>query len=356
VPLFLSEETKLRIVEKDRHIQNGIFNLTWNKMLSQKEDQFEVTASDSSIQAVAFPDEKMLKIYFTNLKSDTGSLQFFIKHNGEIIDSVDTGIKKSNTPLLFFDTIQHLNMKTLQSNPLVLTSNYISNFNIDTNRIYIIDTSENRVPFSIHVNEDLKTYEVKGNFTPQFYTIIISDSCFQDLAGNFNKSQEISFLTEEDKKGGNLLINIELDTIFPSLIFLFKDNQDKVLRREILSDSLTFQFNFGLMYSGNYKIEIIKDDNQNEIWNSGNFSKKTLPEKIYRHPTPVLVKENWDAEETIKPDFDQTKKAARENTLPQNESERTNNFLNNIKNNAPNNLPNNMPPMDNNMNRRMGGR
>ena len=43
--------------------------------------------------------------------------------------------------------------------------------------------------------------------------------------------------------------------------------------------------------------------NKNGLWNSGSFDKKTLPEKIYKEPKPIVIKENWDAEEVIKIDF-----------------------------------------------------
>lgn len=308
LPLFIPEVVQIRIIEKDKAIQNGIFNITWNKTLSPKTDQFEIVSLPET-KALAFFEDKTMRIYFPNLQTDTGHIQLFVKHNGKIVDSIETKLTSKKTSNIFFDSIQYKSIKQLQSNPLKLVASKISIADIDTNKIYIIDTSENKIPFSITQEEDFKTYKLTGNFLPQNYTIYILDSCFLDLAGNFNTAQQISLSVLDNKKGGNLLINIELDTIYPNLIFILKDNQGKVLKNEFLSNSQTFKINIGLIQAGEYKVELIRDDNQNEIWNSGSFINKSLPEKIYYHPTPIIVKENWDAEETIQPKFDEVKKS-----------------------------------------------
>ncbi len=306
LPLFIPEESNFRIIEKDKSIQNGTFNITWNKYLSPKSDQFEIVSYPET-KALTFFEDKKMQIYFTNLQTDTGNIQLFVKHNGNIIDSIETKLTNKKTSNIFFDSVQYKSIKLLQSNSLKLVASKISIVDIDTNKIYIIDTSKNIIPFSITQEVDFKTYNINGNFYPQNYTIVILDSCFQDLSGNYNSAQQISLSVLDNKKGGNLLININLDTIYLSLIFILKDNQGKVLKKEFLSNSQTFKINTGLIQAGEYKVEIIRDDNQNEIWNSGSFANKTLPEKIYYHLTPIIVKENWDAEETIQPNFNEVK-------------------------------------------------
>jgi hypothetical protein len=331
IPLFLPEEQQLRIVQKDKSILNNMYNITWNKDFSVKEDQFQVLTKDSTA-AIAFPEEKNLKIYFPNLKKDTGEIQFFILHNDKIIDSVETKIENKKTPILFFDTTTTKNLKTFESHFVELLSKQHSIENIDTNKIYILDTLLNKITFNITKKDNLKTYIINPNWkATQKHKIVFEDSCLQDLAGNFNKKQEIFVLVEENKKSGNLLINIDLDTILPNLIFILKDNQGMVQEKQNLRNSQTFKINIGLTQAGTYNVEIIKDDNENEIWNSGNYSKKTLPEKIYKH-TPIIVKENWDAEETIKPNFNQQSKTTETNI-------KNTDFKNNNTNEEPNFLP-----------------
>ena len=104
--------------------------------------------------------------------------------------------------------------------------------------------------------------------------------------------QEFSILATSLKKAGKLLIMYELPQKNTNYIVKLKDSQGKVLDTRFLSDSQPLKIDYGLLVAGNYA-----------IWNSGIFVNKTLPEKIYKDPKPILIKENWDAEETIKIDF-----------------------------------------------------
>lgn len=306
LPLFLSEASQLRISEKDKAVQNGIFNLSFNKLLSPIDDHFEVLTETDSLKALAFVEDKNVKIYFTNLSADTGRIKFALKHNQSILDTIDTKISKSKTRELFFDTLKTKNLRFCEACPLEISANRIVVSNIDSNQLSILDTAQNSIPFVAEQNEDLKSFSIKSNLSAQKYKLMFHDATIQDLAGNFNAKQEISILVDEAKKFCNLLINIELDTILPTLIFNLKDNLDNILKKEFLRHSQAFKINIGLMPAGTYKVEIIKDDNNNEIWNSGNFTNKTLPEKIYKHSTPIIVKENWDSEETIRPNFSES--------------------------------------------------
>ena len=100
--------------------------------------------------------------------------------------------------------------------------------------------------------------------------------------------QEFSILATSLKKAGKLLIMYELPQKNTNYIVKLKDSQGKGLDTRFLSDSQPLK---------------IEDLNNDGIWNSGIFVNKTLPEKIYKEPKPILIKENWDAEETIKIDF-----------------------------------------------------
>jgi len=89
-------------------------------------------------------------------------------------------------------------------------------------------------------------------------------------------------------------------------IAILKDNSGKALHRHILRDSQAVQIDYGWLPAGMFTVEAVEDLNENGRWNSGNFALKTLPEKIYKVTKPIILKENWDAEETIPLDFSVT--------------------------------------------------
>ena len=68
-------------------------------------------------------------------------------------------------------------------------------------------------------------------------------------------------------------------------------NNDKVIFRgfksPLILDSLA---------TGEYKIRIIEDKNQNQKWDSGNIETFTQAENIIFYPNKIQVRLNWDLE------------------------------------------------------------
>ena len=47
---------------------------------------------------------------------------------------------------------------------------------------------------------------------------------------------------------------------------------------------------------GNYQLKYIADKNQDRIWNTGNWKKRSLPEKVINYPSEIIIRSNWDLE------------------------------------------------------------
>ena len=48
------------------------------------------------------------------------------------------------------------------------------------------------------------------------------------------------------------------------------------------------------MDAGNYLLKAIRDSNSNKKWDTGNFAKHLLPEKVISNPTLLTIRANWD--------------------------------------------------------------
>ncbi len=310
LPLFLPEDAKLRITEYDKAIRGGMMLFSLNKEISFTKDEITIRVSeDSTFQTSAFQeaDNKHIKVYFTNLPKDSGNYTLLIRDNNQLIDSVRVRVESrrfSKTAIYFTDTTTLKNLTVLETQPLKLQSVYYALSAIDTTKIELADSSKNRIPVSITRDADLKTYLIGADWKDKMrYQLTIRDSAFSDLAGNYNQQQIIFVTGISRKKAGTLILNIELPDSTHNSIIQLKDNTGKVLHTQIARDSHVVRINYGLKPAGSYTLEVIDDINNNGIWNSGNFSTKTLPEKIFKSPVPILIKENWDAEETIKVDY-----------------------------------------------------
>ena len=310
--LFLPEESTLRINEYDRTINGGVLHLTFNKQISPTKDEITTKIVQlPEISPIAFTenDSKKMSIYFPKLQSDTNAFSLVLYNNGNLIDTLQlrTTSKNYKNPISFFnDSIANKNPIVIETQSFKLVSSYYSLSTIDTAKISLTDTAQKNIPFTIQRSDDLQTYFIKADWKDAMqYKLQFQDSVLSDLVGNYNKKQEFLISTRSTKKAGKLLITYELPQNNANYIVFLKDNSGKVLDKQILRDSQRVQINYGLLLAGTYSVEIIDDVNKNGIWNSGSFVNKTLPEKIYKEPKPILIKENWDADETIKVDFTQ---------------------------------------------------
>jgi len=341
--LFMPEDSVLRIYSYDRIVKNGIFHLTLNRELSYTKDEITVSVlNDSTIQPIAFQKKDWnlaadagseMSVYFPGLKKDTANLTLILKNNGKFIDTLKIRTESrsaKNTISFFNDTTIYRSLTVFETKPLILISANYSLSNIDTSKIFITDTFKTKIPFSISRSEDLQTYIIIADWKSGMkYELTVQDSTLADLVGNYNKMQKFSISAQSVKKAGNLLITYQLPLNNHQYVANLKDNSGKVLDKQILRDSQTVKINYGLMKAGTFSVELVDDTNMNGIWNSGNFATKTLPEKIYKEPKPIIIKENWDAEEIIIVDFSKTStslipgnspQAVKKNTFPGNEN------------------------------------
>lgn len=319
--IFLPEDSTLRIFDFDRVIKGGVLHLTFNKEISFTKDEITVDVLENKeILPIAFPEKepKKMAVYFPKLIADTNSFTLILKNNNRLIDTlrIRTESKNFKKSVLFFnDTLAYKSLNVIETKPLKFISSYYSLEKIDTQKLSITDTSNSKIPFSVSRDEDLQTYFFTADWKSGMkYKFGIQDSSLSDLVGNYNKKQEISFSVTSIKKCGNLLIIYKLPQNNRNYIAILKDNSGKVMDRRILRDSQTVKIDYGLQLAGNYSMEVIEDANTDGIWNSGSFTKKTLPERIYKELKPIVIKENWDDEEIISVDF------SAKNQIPKNVS------------------------------------
>ena len=58
-------------------------------------------------------------------------------------------------------------------------------------------------------------------------------------------------------------------------------------------------YNFELIPPGKYLFRMIKDDNGNKIWDTGNYLQKIQPEDVYYFSNELDIRANWDFNETF---------------------------------------------------------
>lgn len=156
------------------------------------------------------------------------------------------------------------------------------------------DTTYNSVSFvqsdSIGLRYRMETtFEAGGS-----YNLLIPDSCFLGLNGQWNDTIRQAFKVPALEDYGNLYINM---VVPPGELFIIQllGAKEVVLREIEVSSSKRYGFEH--INPGKYKLKAIRDSNRNKRWDTGNYLLKMQPESVYYFTKELEIRANWDFEE-----------------------------------------------------------
>src|SRR5690606_37091242 len=117
-----------------------------------------------------------------------------------------------------------------------------------------------------------------------------SDVCSSDL------TLKVDFSTKNYSDYGNLKVILQNVKEFPVIIQL-TDNKGKIIAEHYTEEENSVEFMY--LNPAIYTLRVIYDSNKNGIWDTGNYLRKTQPEKVVYYPEPIDVRANWDIEQTF---------------------------------------------------------
>ncbi len=251
----------------------------------------------------AVPDNFEYKI--TKI-TDKDSLNFWYKPKLEI-DSLLLAISspKGNDTLLTRITDMPKDSLIVSSEPsgnldfgkdfLFRTSTPISAKNDEL--ISILSRDSIPVPFTSEINTFENTIRLKFDKKEnETYQITALPGAITDFFESANDTIKKSIRTKAFSDYGNVRLNLQNVREFPLIVQL--TDEKGVLKYDRYSTSES-TISFDLIIPGKYLIRVIYDQNENKIWDTGNYLKKTKAEDIIYFPDLIEVRPNWDVNQTF---------------------------------------------------------
>lgn len=224
------------------------------------------------------------------------SLKFLVKNRTE----VDT-FSIRYYPEMDQDSLQ---LEAQPSSSLSLVGNFKISGNtplikIDTTRIQLTDKDSLPVRYSVD-------YQSFGNrFVFDFdknekevYHFQFLPGALQDFFGNVNDTLQYALRTQAETDYADVELKLEHIDRYPVIVQLVNEKGDT--KRELIhqeGDGATFNFQF--VDPGKYYVRLIYDDNQNGVWDTGNYLKKEQPEEVKYMPELLDVRKNWEILQTF---------------------------------------------------------
>jgi hypothetical protein len=143
----------------------------------------------------------------------------------------------------------------------------------------------------------LNSFTVPYHFEPkESYEILFKDSLFYGWDGTTNDSLTIKFTTKTERDYGSLTMNYIVPEGELNYVIWLIDPTNKKVQSDIISKTTSIKYDH--LSPGNYKIKVIKDQNGNGKWDTGNYDKKIQPEQILFFEKQLSVRGFWELEET----------------------------------------------------------
>ena len=247
--------------------------------------------------------------YLFTKEKDKDTINFWLSKNS--LDSLEFKLKE-------VDTIKTLTVKFDRSKDSIIDSLRIADitksviglkekFKLSSNLplreisdslIFIRDIDSTLIPFKSSINNNLDEVTLDFDVKPQDdYSIYILPNAIIDHRGGTNDTLGFRTRSQSLEDYGNVYLNVIRDSESQYILQMVNSNNEIVRKyNSIKSDGI---YNFELVKPGKYIFRMIRDNNRNKEWDTGNYLKKIQPEEVYYSNFELEIRANWDFNETL---------------------------------------------------------
>ena len=161
------------------------------------------------------------------------------------------------------------------------------------NAIQFLDSSFNPVKETIMSFDSTDTHltiKTKVSLDTKYYLLLSKDSIADSTGVTLTKNDTIKFVSFGENDYGKIKIRCN-QPAKNAVLQVLKDgkiqNSFAIVSKEIKQD---------FFKPGEYELRVLIDENNNGIWDVGNYKQKRQPEKVMPVKTKLLVKAKWDNE------------------------------------------------------------
>jgi len=227
-----------------------------------------------------------LNYWHSKINNDSLKFKVTVKN---FIDTVTVYLrsKKIDSLKINSNVTQTLHLKdtlTLVSNNPIIA--------IDTSKVIFIDKDTIKIPYTNLISKN--NNKIQFLFDKKHktrYKLTLLPQALTDILKTQNDTLNYNFSTKEPDDYGSIILKVNNQSKSPLIVELLTPSKLTLVQRYFTSESKTL--NFDLLAPGKYIIRVIIDKNNNGKWDSGNYLRKQVPEKVIYHTDIFDIRSNW---------------------------------------------------------------
>jgi len=271
----------------NHHIGHGYYGDYENqkfKLISNVPKSFEFLINKNR-------ESDTLNYWFKGIKTDSLKFEYPIK------DTIKTELVNFKNPIKDSLIITQITIGAIDLTDIFKIKSNLPIVSSDSSLVKIRKKDSTLVPAKIKIDENYDRVEIDFKLIPNdMYDIQLLPNTLKDFWGNTHDTLNYRVSTKKVEDYGNIFIQLIYEDSSEFILELLKDN--KVIRsyNKSVEDS---NYSFKLLNPGKYFLRLIKDNNNNDKWDTGNYLKKIQPEEVIYYPFELELRANWDLNETF---------------------------------------------------------
>lgn len=235
-----------------------------------------------------------LNFWFKNGPKDSIQFQYFLK------DSLRTTSVKYREPIQDSLVVKNASPRVLQLQDSVVIASNRPIVTSNISKIHVRNKDSVVIPVSAHIHPNKDEVRLKIPIEPNdTYFFELYPDALIDFFGATNDTLRFEMITNKIEDYGNLTVQFKnLDSI-PLIIDLL--NSRYQLKKRIVTPIQNNLYAFKNLPPSTYILRVVKDVNDNNQWDTGNYLQKVQPEEVVYLPNEIEVRANWEVNQIFDP-------------------------------------------------------
>lgn len=292
----LFEEDNSKQYVKKQNEKGSVITLVFNRSFDSLQFDFLDTNRND-----------VLKNFYEGVNKDSLVLYFNEMNKQKLKFDIQADTSFRDTITLKIDSIAEKFKTEVPSNqpffkPFVIKNNFPID-SLSSDSVNIMSLSDSTfISFNLQHDSLSKNFIVNAELLEgENYKIRILPNTVHDIYGRTNDTIFKRFSVTTARSYGNLYLNVE-QSIEEPLIVQLLDQKGKVQREQFLISEGKLDFLY--LTAGEYKIRLIVDSNNDQIWTTGDYLGNRYPERVVYYQESITIRSNWDQDINWKIDWD----------------------------------------------------
>ena len=271
----------------NHHIGHGYYGDYENqkfKLISNVPKTFEFLINKNR-------ESDTLNYWFKGIETDSLKFEYPIK------DSIKTELVNFKNPIKDSLIITQITIGAIDLTDIFKVKSNLPIVSSDSSLVKIRKKDSTLIPAKIKIDKNYDRVEIDFKLIPNdMYDIELLPNALKDFWGNTHDTLYYRVSTKKVEDYGNIFIQLIYEDSSEFILELLKDNKVIKSYTKSVEDS---NYSFKLLNPGKYFLRLIKDSNNNDKWDTGNYLKKIQPEEVIYYPFELELRANWDLNETF---------------------------------------------------------